>query len=657
MAVGKQGGGVDRLWGWGLALSALIVALIGMALLSATAFRQTIGTESARSTAEELYAESYQTIQAAEALYNALQDAERGQRGYVVTENPLFLEPYNENVSETVPRFEELAALVTASTVQSERVAALERIIDLKLEEMAGTIEQVRRGDRAAAEREIATGYGRRLMVEVETIIDEIRIEEQRQLSERRTALENSEAEQAASIAQLALFGTALLITALLAALAVGVLLWRSYRSSERERLVEEENEALEEAVASRTRELVQTNQRLLAEARQRETAEDRLRQAQRMEAIGQLTGGIAHDFNNMLAVVIGSLDLLKRRTKEDPKMVRLIDNALEGANRAATLTSRLLAFSRQQSLKPEVTDLNSLVGGMQEFLRRTLNETIHIDIDIEENAPDVFVDGAELENVIINLAANARDAMPGGGTLSLATGLRVLDEAEMHQHQRLEAGRYAVVTVADTGLGMEPEVLAKVYEPFFTTKPVGRGTGLGLSQVHGFVLQSGGSIDINSAPGKGTRIELILPEGHAPKGIVKPETAGLGDIPMAKDGETILVVEDQAQLRQLTVDMLTDLGYDVRQASSAGEALIALDEEPRADLLFTDIVMPDQSGEELARTARGLVPNIRLLYTSGYTKAAGVDAATLQPPAELLRKPATVEDLANAVRRALDAD
>ncbi len=375
------------------------------------------------------------------------------------------------------------------------------------------------------------------------------------------------------------------------------------------------------------------------------------------MEAIGQLTGGIAHDFNNMLAVVIGSLDLLKRRTKEDPKMVRLIDNALEGANRAATLTSRLLSFSRQQSLKPEVADLNALVGGLREFLRRTLNETIRVEMNLGEDTPPVFLDSAELENVLINLAANARDAMPGGGTLTVSTDLRELDAEEDRHGQRLPPGRYALLSVADTGEGMPKEVLEKVYEPFFTTKPVGKGTGLGLSQVHGFVLQSGGSIDILSTPGEGTRIDLLLPEGRTPTEIRRPAASTNGEMPEARDGEAILIVEDQEQLRALTHDVLRDLGYDVVQASSAGEALIALGEMPDVALLFTDIVMPDQSGEELARLARASMPDLKLLYTSGYTQAAGVDAATLDPKAELLKKPYTVEQLAHAIRRAIDGE
>ncbi|MGB3721756.1 MAG: ATP-binding protein, partial [Pacificimonas sp.] len=266
-----------------------------------------------------------------------------------------------------------------------------------------------------------------------------------------------------------------------------------------------------------------------------------------------------------------------------------------------------------------------------------------------------ILVDAAELENVIINLAANARDAMPKGGTLTITTGEHVMEEPETHHGQWLSPGRYALLSIADTGEGMSKDVLEKVYEPFFTTKPVGKGTGLGLSQVHGFVLQSGGSIDIESVPGKGTRIDLLLPEGDEPESIKRPDVSSGGELPEAREGETVLIVEDQSELRALTYDVLRDLGYDVKQASSAGEALIALGETPEVTLLFTDIVMPDQSGEDLARAARQAIPGLNLLYTSGYTQAAGVDAAALNPKAELLRKPYTVEQLALAVRRAID--
>ncbi|MBV7256754.1 CHASE3 domain-containing protein [Pacificimonas sp. WHA3] len=657
MAGERERRGTERLWVWALVLGILAAALVGIALLAAAGYRQTIGDDSARMRAADLYAESYQTIMAAEGVYNALQDAERGQRGYALTQNPEFLEPYRDNVSLVAPRLAELDDLAAKSETQAARVMVLRRISDLKVQEMAEVVKMIEAGQQSRAEREIASGYGRRLMIDIRDIMTELREEEQLQLAERGTAVQKSERELASSIAELAKLGLALLIVAFLALIGVAALLIRARRALRRELVVEEENEALEEAVVARTRELVDANERLIAEAQSRESAENRLRQAQRMEAVGQLTGGIAHDFNNMLAVVIGSLDLLRRRTKDQPKLHKLIDNAHEGADRAATLTARLLAFSRQQSLKPEAIDPNALVLGMEEFLTRTLTETVHIEIDLHEDTPHVFADAAELENVLINLAANARDAMPKGGVLTVSTEKYVLEREKISFGQSLQAGTYAKISVADTGEGMPPDVLAKVYEPFFTTKPVGKGTGLGLSQVQGFVLQSGGSIEIFSKPGEGSRIDLLLPEGKAvtgaDAGYAQPDMEQ--ELPEARESETILVVEDEAQLRALTVDVLRDLGYVVRHASSASEALTALEEQPVAALLFTDIVMPDLSGEELARTALAKIPELKLLYTSGYTQAAGVDAARLNPPAELLRKPYQVDALARAVRRALD--
>ncbi|MEM8827313.1 MAG: CHASE3 domain-containing protein [Pseudomonadota bacterium] len=640
-----------------MGLVVLIGALIGIGALSTTAYRQAVGTETARNTAGALYAESYQTIMAAEAVYDAIQDAERGERGFALTQNPVFLDPYRENISLVEPRLVALEALSARNDIQRGRIASLRRISRLKLQEMAEIVDLVETGQAETARRNISSGFGRRLMNEIRDIMTELRAEEQRVLEERRTALAASANEARRSIEQLAMFGIAMLAVAFLTTLVLGVALARTDRAARRERVVEEENEALEAAVATRTRELVAANDSLRAEAAARGTAEDRLRQSQRMEAIGQLTGGIAHDFNNMLAVVIGSLDLLRRRTKDDTKRLRLIDNALDGANRAATLTSRLLSFSRQQSLKPVVADLNTLISGLDEFLKRTLGETIHISTQLDDDVPPVFVDEAELENVIINLAANARDAMPRGGMLTITTSARTLKAPEERLGQRLEAGRYAFLSIADTGAGMSKDILEKVYEPFFTTKPVGRGTGLGLSQVHGFMLQSGGSIDIRSTPGEGTTIELMLPEGRPVEDMVEEREEPQGDVPRATSGETVLVVEDQGELRSLTVDVLRDLGYVVRHAGDVAAAMIALDSMPRIDLLFTDIVMPDRSGDELAREARIQRPDLRILYSSGYTQAAGVDAATLDPQAPFLRKPYKLDDLARAIRDAIDGE
>lgn len=640
---------------WVAALFALVAALVGIGILSAAAFQQAVGDENNRTRAGGLYAQSNATLLAAAAVYDALQDAERGQRGYALTQNPVFLDPYNENVSRVQGRIDQLDELIGPEGDESPKIEALRTIAQLKLDEMADVVRKVDEGRIGEARRDISSGYGRRLMQQINELIIEIRQDEEERLTERRDALLDTSRQSAEAFQRLALFGVALLGAALIAVAGLALLLIRAYRSAEREQIIETENEALEAAVAERTRELVVANEKLIAEAESRESAENRLRQAQRLEAVGQLTGGIAHDFNNMLSVVIGNLDLLKRRVDDDPKVSRLIENALEGADRAATLTSRLLAFSRQQSLKPEVIDLNELMRGMEDFLRRTLGETVRVEMDLSEDSPDVFVDPSELENVIINLGANARDAMPKGGRLTVRTARVVLHQKEDHHGQILQPGTYARIDIEDTGEGMPPEVLEKVYEPFFTTKPVGKGTGLGLSQVQGFVIQSGGSIDIKSEQGQGTVIGLLLPEGQQREDLVSLDAEPAGDLPEAKPGESVLIVEDQDQLRALTVDVLRELGYRVEAAASAGEALKILEEQDGFTLLFTDIVMPDRRGDELAGMSRAFAPDMTILYTSGFTQAAGIEERELNPPADLLRKPYTVDQLAHAIRRAID--
>ncbi|MBZ6378380.1 hypothetical protein B5C34_13170 [Pacificimonas flava] len=646
-----------RLYLWVAGLFALLAALVGIGVLSAAAFRQAVGDESERLRAGALYERSNETLLAASALYDSLQDAERGQRGYALTQNPVFLDPYNANVSRVGPRLDRLEALVDVNEELRPKMDSLRTITGLKLDEMEEVVAKIDSGRIEEARQDISSGYGRRLMQQISDLLVDIRVTEEERLAERRAAALGSADESERTIERLALFGIALLASGLAAVVALGLLLIRAYRSALREQLIEDENEALERAVAARTRELTVANERLIAEAQSRENAENRLRQAQRLEAVGQLTGGIAHDFNNMLSVVIGNLDLLKRRTELEAKLLRLVDNALEGADRAATLTSRLLAFSRQQSLKPQVTDLNLLLRNMEDFLGRTLGETVRVEFDLADNVPSVFVDAAELENVILNLGANARDAMPKGGRLLVATSCDEIEVEEERHGQLLYPGRYAIISISDTGEGMPPEVLEKVYEPFFTTKPVGKGTGLGLSQVQGFVIQSGGTVDIESAVGEGTTIRILLPEGEQREDVVGMLDGKVdGPLPEARPGETVLVVEDQDQLRSLTTDVLRDLGYEVEAADSAEDAQRILDEGGRFTLIFTDMVMPEKSGDELARYARSLDTRQKILYTSGFTQAAGVELSTLEPAAELLRKPYAVDELAHAVRTAIDS-
>jgi PAS domain S-box-containing protein len=385
---------------------------------------------------------------------------------------------------------------------------------------------------------------------------------------------------------------------------------------------------------------------------------QEALRQSQKMEAIGQLTGGIAHDFNNMLAIVIGSLDITRRRLRRGEAGVeRYLENAHEGATRAATLTQRLLAFSRQSPLSPRVLDLNGLVARMSELLQSTLGERIGLETALAGGLWLTHVDPNQLESAILNLAVNARDAMPGGGKLTVETANMYLDDRYVAREIGLTPGQYVMVAVTDVGTGMAPEIVQKVFDPFFTTKSVGKGTGLGLSMVYGFARQSGGHVRIYSEVGRGTTVKLYLPRHF---GSVEEATAPLQprSIPTAaSQSETVLVVEDEDRVRQMSCEVLRELGYAVHAASSGEAALRTFDELGRVDVLFTDVVMGGMTGRQLADALREKAPGLKVLYTTGYTRNAVVHNGVLDAGVAFLPKPFTVEDLAVKLRAVLDVD
>ncbi len=404
------------------------------------------------------------------------------------------------------------------------------------------------------------------------------------------------------------------------------------------------------------TAELRDANARLRAEAVARSEAEAQLFQAQKMEAVGQLTGGMAHDFNNMLAVVIGSLDFA-RHTDEPARLHRLIEQALKGATKAAELTQRLLAFSRRQTLQPSVLDVNALVADMSELLRRTLGGSVQLQTVQAGDLWSAFADPSQLESAILNLAVNARDAMPDGGKLTIETINCELDETYSARHAEVEPGAYVLIAVTDTGKGMTPEVQARVLEPFFTTKEVGKGTGLGLPQVFGFVKQTGGHLGIYSEPGRGTTIKLYLPRYHGEKS-TEVETGVLRrtELPRGRPDELILAVEDEEDVRLLSVDALRDLGYTVIHAANGAEALRSLQTHPGVRLVFTDVVMPEMDGVALAEELRRRYPEIRLLFTTGFARGAFSSTGELGRQVELIPKPFTITQLAGKVREVLDS-
>jgi PAS domain S-box-containing protein len=383
--------------------------------------------------------------------------------------------------------------------------------------------------------------------------------------------------------------------------------------------------------------------------------AQDALRQSQKMEAVGQLTGGIAHDFNNMLAVVIGSLELLGRRLSgDDERAQRYVDAASEGARRAALLTQRLLAFSRQQPLQPEPIDANKLVAAMSDFLRHSIGGDVRLETVLAGGLWRTHADPNQLENVILNLAVNARDAMPGGGRLTIETQNAHLDERYNAAHLDAAPGHYVLIAVSDTGAGMALDVVEKAFDPFFTTKAVGKGTGLGLSQVYGFVKQSGGHVNIYSEPGHGTTIKIYLPRLHG-EGDIEVGTAAETSLALGDRREVVLVVEDEPAVRQFSLDALSELGYQVLEADSAANALRLLEAHPEIVLLFTDVIMPDVNGAKLAEQARRLRPDLKVLFTTGYTRNAVVHNGVLDAGVDLIGKPFTLEALSAKLRAVLE--
>ena len=396
--------------------------------------------------------------------------------------------------------------------------------------------------------------------------------------------------------------------------------------------------------------------ERVATEVAERMKAEDALRQAQKMEAVGQLTGGVAHDFNNLLTIIIGGLDTIRRNgPKDNARLTRAIDIATQGAQRAATLTARLLAFSRRQPLEPTPLDLNIVVRDSTELLHRTLGENIELEGVLAPRLWPVEVDQNQLENAILNLAVNARDAMPDGGKLTIETANTTLDASYAATDSEVVPGQYAVVSITDSGGGMPKEVIERVFEPFYTTKEAGKGTGLGLSMVYGFVKQSGGHITLYSKEGHGTTVKLYFPRYHG-TALENGHDAAEAPSPGGRRDEIVLVVEDNDDVRGYSVMILNELGYGVLEASDAEAAITTLRRPGRIDLLFTDVVLPGRTGRMLADEAVTIRPDLRVLFTTGYSRDAIVHQGRLDPGVQLITKPFTFEQLAARIRDALDS-
>ena len=389
----------------------------------------------------------------------------------------------------------------------------------------------------------------------------------------------------------------------------------------------------------------------LYAETERRDMAEQALRQSQKMEAVGQLTGGVAHDFNNLLTIIIGNLGIAKRGVVE-ARAERALNNALVGAERAAQLTQRLLAFSRRQPLNPRVLDINKLIVAISDLLTRTLGENIELETISGAGLWNVEVDASEMESTLLNLALNARDAMPTGGKLTIETSNAYLDDEYCREHEGILPGQYILVAITDSGAGMSAETIDRAFEPFFTTKEAGKGTGLGLSQVYGFMKQSGGHVKIYSEPGEGTTIKLYLPRREGNELVI----SGADDLNSERGGgETILIVEDDDGVRQYASEILRDLNYQVIEAKDSATALRLLDADKKFDLLLTDVVLPGKNGRELANEVERRRPGTKIIFMTGYSRNAIVHHGRLDPGIELIPKPLTERVLARKIRQVLD--
>ncbi|GJE74941.1 CHASE3 domain-containing protein [Methylorubrum suomiense] len=682
--------------------------------------------------AREWSQHSYRVLAMTKDLAIALRDAERGQRGYLLTGREEYLRPYDAARDRIVVVQGELQKLTADNPAQQQRLRALAPLVLHKLEELAQTVQARRDSGLEAALRIVNTDAGRKDMREAEVVLATILADEQRLLDDR---LAQNDA-RAMWVRWLVIGGSAIAVLTLLWAARLLNQAWsRSYRSEEQQRdlalrlrttldslsqgvavfgpdrKLKNWNECFQvlldlpkamlrpgtaySAFVEHTAEpgcpALETEDQLrhgsrnpgeavtyerdradghhleirrtpmpdggfvltISDMTKRAQAEGVLREAQKMQAIGQLTGGIAHDFNNLLQVILGNLEFVRAKLDGDAKLQQRVERAAWAAQRGATLTGQLLAFARKQPLAPAAIDLAATMPDLIPLLRRTLGE--HIEVRYVETAGlwPAMADAAQLESAVLNLALNARDAMPGGGRLTIELGNTVLDQEYARHHAEVVPGDYAMVAVSDTGHGMTPEVVARVFEPFFTTKPDGKGTGLGLAMVFGFVKQSDGHVKIYSEPGEGTTVKLYLPRAA---GVAAAALRSSAPVELPRGSATVLVVEDEAAVREIACAILSDLGYRVLEAADGEEALRVFGANTASvDLLLTDVVLPGKvRGRELAERIRALRPEVRVVFMSGYTENSIVHHGRLDDGVHLVGKPFKREQLARKVAEVL---
>ena len=585
--------------------------------------------------ADRLVDHTFDVQIAGQSLQNHVQAAENSQRGFLITGDTDYLKRFDDAIIKMPALSASLRQLTTDNPQQQARLDKLEPLIKAWLSRIKRSIDLSKEGNKEAAFEIVKGGESKMLMDSIVVGLGDF-LRAERELLDARQV----------TSAWLRRWLSVLIGAALLAATLLAEVLAVATRQAVT-------------GLLDRTRELEE-------ESKLRREAEASLSQATKMEAVGQLSGGIAHDFNNLLTIIVGNLDTMKRQLAKladpalakDGRLIKALDSASQAARSAGVLTQRLLAFSRRQPLTPARLDSNRLVANMLDMLSRTLGSNISIETVFAAGLWPTFADAHQLENVLLNLAVNAKAAMPEGGCLTIETANTYLDDSYVRRFGDIRAGQYVVLCVTDTGTGIPKDIINKVFEPFFTTKPAGEGSGLGLSMVHGFVKQSGGHVRIYSEEGRGTTVKVYLPR-HLGADEVAVTPAGRGvegeTLPRAKPHETILVVEDNDGVREYAREILLELGYKVLDAATVPEALRAVATKPPVSLLFTDVVLGNSNGRVLADKLRRIYPGLPVLYTTGYTRNAIVHQGRLDADVHLLNKPFTQQELAQKVRELID--
>jgi signal transduction histidine kinase/ActR/RegA family two-component response regulator len=597
-----------------LKIGAALVATAALALVGLQMYQAVVRGGELRES-RELVVHTFEVITTAQRLERTIQDAERGQRGYLLTDDRRYLAPYEEAIGQIPTLEDQLRRLTSNDAERQRRQSILRQQVDARLADLKSTIDANDTQGFAAAKSIMATDAGLQAMRAITSLFEEIISAENTSLIERADRAAQDERETGRAL----IFGSILAFLTMAFGAALAVLAFREWTRQQR---------ALEQTRAQ-------------------------FAQAQKLEALGQLTGGIAHDFNNLLQAITGGLSVLWRQLPDlEPEASSWLDLIKRNADRASTLTQRLLAFSRRQPLNPKPLDLNRVVQGMVNILHKSIGEPFNLETVLAAGLWLTQADANELETTILNLVLNARDAMPGGGKLTIETGNSFLDDV-YSRREGLTPGQYVMLAVSDSGIGMTQETIQQAFEPFFTTKQQGRGTGLGLSQAHGFIKQSGGHVKIYSEVGEGTTVKIYLPRftnGDASALVEQttPETAIRGS-------ETILVVEDDEDVRRFVVTILGERGFRVLTADDADAALQQLRQHASVAVLLTDVGLPgSKNGRKLADEARELNRSIKVLFMTGYARNAIVHHGRLDPGVHLLAKPFTEQDLSRKLEEVL---